>query len=148
MIVTNSKGEQEYLYRVNLEEGKVLNFNKRAFLRETAHLNGEYEWVLRKFKKKRSLEQNNTQWLYFTKIADYTGDTPQKIHSLLSFKFLKVEEPNKITGEIEERIKGTSELDTIEHNHFMENVRDWAKHFLNMELPLPNANWKIDLEEH
>lgn len=146
MQSVNKQGEIEFLYRVDFEDGKMSGFNKTAFEKETKYLSGKYEWVLRQFKKRRTNEQNNTQWWYFTEIANKTGDTPQRIKSLLSFKFLLIEEVDENTGEVEKRVKGTSELNTEEHNVFMENVRNWAVDFLRLKLPLPSKTWQIDFE--
>ncbi len=148
MININSKGEVEYVYRVTLQDGEFIKAVKPEVVKkEIRGISGEYEWILREFKKRRTNAQNDTQWWYFTEIAKKTGHTKQYIHSILSFKFLLTEEVDEKTGEVFPRVKGTSELDTEEHNVFMENVRNWAKLYLNMELPLPDANWNFNFDE-
>ncbi len=145
MVTTNSRGETEFVYRVKINDGEFSGLKTDAIRKETKYLTGEYEWVLREFKKRRSHSQNDTQWWYFTEIAKETGHTKQYIHSLLSYKFLLVEEVDEKTGEIEKRVRGTSELTTEEHNVFLENVRNWAERYLNIHLPEPDANWRLNL---
>lgn len=68
------------------------------------------------------------------------------VKDLLKLKFLKV--PifvNDETGEITEKIKGTSELTTTEFMEFVAGIQKWAAENLGIDIPDPNENLKLDI---
>jgi hypothetical protein len=50
---------------------------------------------------------------------------------------------DKSTGEVLERVKGTSELTVTEFMDFTDNVRVWAMEFLGLILPLPEEQVEL-----
>jgi hypothetical protein len=55
---------------------------------------------------------------------------------------------DKSSGEVLERVKGTSELTVVEFMEFTDNVRLWAMEFLGMYLPLPEEQVELNFRDH
>ena len=55
---------------------------------------------------------------------------------------------DKSSGEVLERVKGTSELTVIEFMEFTENVRLWSADFLGLILQLPEEQVELSFKNH
>lgn len=112
--------------------------------------------VVETYYPKRSLKQNNLLHLYLSEIAKETGAQLEQIKDALKKKFLTVPLTtkdgeiiaDKSSGEVLERVKGTSELTVIEFMEFTENVRLWAMDFLGLYLSLPEEQVELNLKNH
>ena len=114
-------------------------------------------WItVEKYYAKRSLKQNNLLHLYLSEIAKETGMQLEPIKDALKKKFLTVAlttkdgeiMADKSTGEVLERVKGTSELTVTEFMEFTDNVRVWAMEFLGLILPLPEEQVELKFHNH
>lgn len=109
---------------------------------------------LETFYRVRTKKQQSVMHWYFGAIADHTGHTLDEIKQMMKFKFLRVpmtdalgnEVVDSSTGEVEMITKETRSLTTIESSEFCQQIRTWAYDVLNMELPEPDANWKLQLK--
>jgi hypothetical protein len=109
--------------------------------------------VIEKYYTKRSLKQNNLLHLYLSEIAKETGMQLEQIKDALKKKFLTVELTtkdgeiiaDKESGEVLERVRGTSELTVVEFMEFTDNVRIFAMEFLGIYLPLPDEQTELKL---
>jgi hypothetical protein len=109
--------------------------------------------VIEKYYAKRSLKQNNLLHLYLSEIAKETGMQLEQIKDALKKKFLTVALTtkdgeiiaDKESGEVLERVRGTSELTVVEFMEFTDNVRLWAMEFLGIYLPLPEEQTELKL---
>jgi hypothetical protein len=109
--------------------------------------------VIEKYYAKRSLKQNNLLHLYLSEIAKETGMQLEQIKDALKKKFLTVAlttkdgeiVADKESGEVLERVRGTSELTVVEFMEFTENVRIFAMEFLGIYLPLPDEQTELKL---
>jgi hypothetical protein len=109
--------------------------------------------VIEKYYTKRSLKQNNLLHLYLSEIAKETGMQMEQIKDALKKKFLTVAlttkdgeiVADKESGEVLERVRGTSELTVVEFMEFTENVRIWAMEFLGLYLPSPDEQTELKL---
>ena len=119
--------------------------------------NKDMVWiVVETYYPKRSLKQNNLLHLYLSEIAKETGAQLEQIKDALKKKFLTVALTtkdgeiiaDKSSGEVLERVKGTSELTVIEFMEFTENVRLWAMDFLGLYLSLPEEQVELNLKNH
>ena len=119
--------------------------------------NKDMVWiVVETYYPKRSLKQNNLLHLYLSEIAKETGAQLEQIKDALKKKFLTVPLTtkdgeiiaDKSSGEVLERVKGTSELTVIEFMEFTENVRLWAMDFLGLYLSLPEEQVELNLKNH
>ena len=138
MISISDNSQPVFVYPVEFKDGVCTGFDKRQFEEETKGLHGKYVFRLSKSSINRSTKQNRVQWWYFNEIAKETGHTPSQIKGMCQVKFLLREEVNKLTGEVMPYILNTSELTTIQHNTFMDEVRNWAKDYFNINLQIPN----------
>lgn len=147
MISLGKKGDTEFTYVVEFIDGKLTGFNRPAFEKETSGLQGKWEWLLRKWSKKRTLPQNSTQWWYFNEISRVSGYTPMQIKGWAQVLFLKEDVVNVETGEVVgQMVRDTSDLSTIEHAKFMQEVRAWAEDFFEIFLPEPDKNYQMDFD--
>jgi hypothetical protein len=109
--------------------------------------------VIEKYYAKRSLKQNNLLHLYLSEIAKETGMQLEQIKDALKKKFLTVALTtkdgeiiaDKESGEVLERVRGTSELTVVEFMEFTDNVRLWSAEFLGLILPLPEEQTELKL---
>jgi hypothetical protein len=92
------------------------------------------EVVIRKYKSKRSNEQNK---YYFGVVLDilskHTGYEPDEMHEILKFKFLR----KRISNDVE-YVQSTTKLNTAEMEAYLDKVRRWAAIELLCNIPLPN----------
>jgi len=100
---------------------------------KTIH-NGEYELVIKKKVKKRSLDQNALMWLCYACIEKETGTDKNDIHAYYCGKFLKREV--EINGKIESVVGGTRNLTTVEFKYFLDRVQ--ADVHVEFGISLPN----------
>jgi hypothetical protein len=144
---------------VNLSDPKKpkLDFlSKQNFINDIKDFNDKDRvWiVVEKYYSKRSLKQNNLLHLYLSEIAKETGMQLEQIKDALKKKFLTVAlttkdgeiVADKESGEVLERVRGTSELTVVEFMEFTDNVRVWAMEFLGIYLPLPEEQTELKLK--
>jgi hypothetical protein len=129
--------------------------SKQNFMNDIKDFNDKDRvWiVVEKYYSKRSLKQNNLLHLYLSEIAKETGMQLEQIKDALKKKFLTVAlttkdgeiVADKESGEVLERVKGTSELTVVEFMEFTDNVRVWSAEFLGLHLPLPEEQTELKL---
>jgi hypothetical protein len=143
MIDVDAKGRYTLTYKGNLtSEG--LTFNRGAFNTERKVLGEcEVEIKITPWFKKRSNQQNRLLWLWCTIIATHTGASPDVVKGIAQKMFLTVEETIEATGEVFTRVKGTSELDTLEMKKFLDELHAWATEYFGVDLPLPDQQMKM-----
>jgi len=98
-------------------------------------------YVLSEKKNNRTLQQNNYLHAVFSDIAVETGDDPVFMKENLKSMFLKdtlVWERSSI-----DVVKNTSQLTKKEFSAFVESIRWFALHYLQMTIPNPEDN-RID----
>ena len=97
-------------------------------------------WAVRKMREKkrgkRSDPQNRYYWGVVIKIlGDHLGYARQEMHDALRWQFLRVEHDNGPPS-----VKSTTELDTMQFEEYLEEVRLWAYHDFQVTIPLPNES--------
>lgn len=86
----------------------------------------------------RSIDQHNTEWMYYHILSMYCGHTAYEIYEVLANKYLKaVDEFGNIGF-----IRPTS-LNTLMHNNYLEQVRVFASEF-GVILPDPEKGVKFN----
>lgn len=138
------------------EKPKLDFLSKKSFLEDLKDFtHKDRVWiVVEKYYTKRSLKQNNLLHLYLSEIAKETGMQLEQIKDALKKKFLTVPlttkdgdiMADKATGEVLERVKGTSELTVTEFMEFTDNVRVWAMDFLGIYLELPEEQVELKFQ--
>ncbi len=71
--------------------------------------------------------------------------TKEDVHREVSRLFLVVDAVNEKTGECTTKIRSTADLDftTIDEDNFQEDIRRWGAEFLNIQIPFPGEQLKI-----
>src|SRR5690606_13446660 len=96
----------------------------------------EYRYFFADRKQGRTLPQNAYYWGVVVKIlSGHTGISPDEMHELLKYKFLKTFVSDPETGEMIEVSKSTSRLSTKEFTDFIDSIKDWALNSLNCYIP-------------
>jgi len=87
------------------------------------------------WRKSRSAQQNRyLHGVVIPILGEHLGYYADEMRAALAHKFLSViDERNGLM-----RIKGTSELSTVEFEEFLARVRQWAGEELGVFVPLPN----------
>lgn len=118
--------------------GVVNNYNDILFdLRTMLGLlgNGNYYLCIEKVKERRSLNQNDLMWLWFTHIAKEWSDaagkvfTPQQVHDAYCVKYLPIDTPSGVVG------GNTHTLTKDEMTEFLNNVQSDAASEYGIQLP-------------
>ena len=105
-------------------------------------------------RKPRSLAQNAYMHMAFQMMADDTGNDLEQIKTTMKVMYAK--KPlldkhgeqiyNKETGEQAFYIQDTRDMNTLEMTEFMDKVRLFSQEFLNITIPLPEQNIKLNLK--
>ena len=94
---------------------------------------------IEKYSKKRSNPQNRYYHGCVLKyLSETTGFTVAEMHEVLKSKFLPYERANRATGQMVQFGRSTTELNTLQYEEFLEQVRIWAINELDCYIPLPN----------
>jgi hypothetical protein len=72
----------------------------------------------------RNLEQNARLWKLYGALGEYIGESPDKVHELMGWKFLRSQ--SVVNGETIEVIKSTTKLSTAEMAQFQNDIEIWA----------------------
>jgi hypothetical protein len=106
--------------------------------------NGEYELILKKKTKKRSIAQNRLLWLWFACISDETGNTSADVHDYYCNKFLsrvvKIGSDEMVIG------GSTSKLTSTCFAKFLNDIQADAASELGITLPVPSDLYFSDFE--
>lgn len=120
--------------------------NESIFNQDLRMLSDGY-YEITPFKFTRSILQNRylRGWIY-TPIAEYSGNTPEEVHSIMGIQFLKA----KTSSWKAEYVRSTTSLTTAEFSEYTENIRNWMATF-GLYLPTPEerkqANGLLDDNE-
>ena len=72
----------------------------------------------------RSTEQNSRLWKLYGSLGEYIGESPDKIHELMGWKFLRSQ--STVNGESIEVVKSTTKLTTAEMADYQNKIELWA----------------------
>jgi len=129
-----------------VKDGKVYFRNQTRISQEVLNSGwNEFEVVIQKRKKNRSLEQNKWMWACMALLAEHTGYTKDEMLAIVKFKFLKGELVDTKTGEVYEYLRSSADLTTTEFSVFMEELIQWSAETLQVVLPYPNEELKLEL---
>ena len=128
------------IYRAKKEKGKFVIVDEDLMRDEIRTLNdGNYELIIRKQKKHRSLQQNAYYWGVVLKILSIeTGHTDEEVHQHMKWRFLR-----KKGGKLE-TVRSTTDLSTVEMENYLADIRMFSAQDLNIQIPEPN---EVDYEQ-
>jgi len=121
----------------SVKDGKLIldlpgNFKRYLITLEDKRVTCE----VKKFVKKRSIEQNNYWWGVVVKIlSEHTGFEPEEMHDWLKLEFLPVHSKD---GKMKSG-KSTTRLTTLEFVDLIERVQRWAAQDLQVYIPDPQT---------
>ncbi len=101
-----------------------------------ASLEGQkVEVVVRKYRATRSNQQNRYYWGVVVQVlSEFTGFTPDEMHTALKEKFLGVE---RVSGLL--KIRSTASLTTDEFVQYVNQIVLWAAEQLSVYIPSPGV---------
>ena len=112
-------------------------------------IDGSYRVEITRVRRKRTLDQNG--WLFgciyklLLKALNDEGwefTTVHQVHEFFKQQLGKKTFVNKQTGEVIELPQSTAEMDTVAFATYCDELRDFARENLNVEIPDPDKLWK------
>jgi hypothetical protein len=125
------------IFTGKIDKGKLVHDTPQRYLVYMTSLEGQkIELTLRKFRKKRSDQQNRYYWGVVIDILGKTfGYEPEEMHEALKFKFLQIDssiQPGLISA------RSTTKLSTTEFMDYISAIQRWAAQEFHIYLPDPN----------
>lgn len=125
------------ILRARIEQGRVQwqGIDGKRFDTIKRFLEGsEVEITIGKRRKKRSLAQNAYMWgVVYAMIGEAAGYTPEEAHEALKWRFLRVHDDSPIPT-----VRSTTELTTVEMEHYLAQCRQLAAELFALYIPDPN----------
>lgn len=110
---------------------------------------GIYRIDVKKVRKPRSNDQNGWLWgciypmlLEALLDAGWEFVSVEQVHEFFKAQMTVDKVVNKHTGEIIEFPGSTAMMDTVTFSTYCEKLREYAREFLNIEIPDPDRFWK------
>lgn len=110
---------------------------------------GIYRIEVKKVRKPRSNDQNGWLWgciypmlLEALLDAGWEFVSVEQVHEFFKAQMTADKVVNKHTGEIIEFPGSTAMMDTVTFSTYCEKLREYAREFLNIEIPDPDRFWK------
>lgn len=132
-------------------ESGVLKYNQKTFSDLIKGFEGKrVELTISKAKKERSNQQNRYYWgcvipILRNSLKDLGNVfTPEQVHDLLKYKFLK-EDVHIKEGEFIEKVKSSTELSTSEFMDYIDEIQKWSAEFFGVVIPDPNEQIEFEL---
>jgi hypothetical protein len=72
----------------------------------------------------RTTDQNSRLWKLYTSLGEYIGESSDKVHELMTWKFLRSQ--TTVNGESIEVVKSTTKLTTAEMADYQNKIELWA----------------------
>jgi hypothetical protein len=121
-------------FTASIENGNLHIDNPAEYNRHINSLNGKRVNVtVEKQTRRRTLDQNAWYWGVVLKlISEHTGQDAQSLHEAFKYMF-----SDKITIKGLVIPKSSRTRDTIDFSEYCENIRQWARAFLGVEIPDP-----------
>lgn len=113
-------------------------------------LDGIYLVEIKRVRKPRSNDQNGWLWgCIYPMLLDGLNDAGwdfvdvEQVHDFFKAQMTADKVVNKETGEIIEFPRSTARMDTVAFSTYCERLRDYAKEYLNVEIPDPDKYWRL-----
>ena len=113
-------------------------------------LDGIYLVEVKKVRKPRSNDQNGWLWgciypLMLDAMVDagWEFTNTEQLHEFFKAQMTADEVVNKETGEIVKFPSSTSRMSTTEFSAYCEKLREYAREYLNIDIPDPDKYWRL-----
>lgn len=114
-------------------------------------LDGFYRIQVTRIRKPRSCDQNGWLWgCIYPMLLDALLDvgweftSVEQVHEFFKAQMTADKVVNKNTGEIIQFPASTAQMDTLTFSTYCEQLRTYAREFLNVEIPDPDKFWRIN----
>ena len=131
------------LYIISKHANKYSGLPKVLIYLETAP-DGDYEITIKKRRKTRTSDQNRYMWgvVYTTLLkglqdAGWELTDTEQVHKFFLEHFATEQIINKHTGEVVSIPSSTTDMDTVTFTAYLDQLKDFAIEFLNIEIPEP-----------
>lgn len=105
---------------------------------------GVYTIRISPFRRQRSIRQNEYLWgvvypamLYGLLDAGWEFTSTEQVHEFFKAQIGGDKVVNRDTGEIIELPKSTAQMSTVQFSSYIEQLRQYANEYLNIEIPPP-----------
>lgn len=112
---------------------------------------GLYKIEVKRVRKPRSNDQNGWLWgCIYPMLLDALLDagwefvSVEQVHEFFKAQMTEDKVVNKHTGEIIEFPCSTATMDTVTFSTYCEKLREYAREYLNAEIPDPDRYWKTN----
>lgn len=123
------------IFTVNIVKGRLQDNRIEDYIKTLS--DGEYEFIIRKPRKERSLNQNNYLWgVVYKLISDELGYSVDDVHEICKMMFLS--HTVLVKGKEIKICGSTASLSTVEMESYLSSVRQWASAEISCFVPLPN----------
>ena len=110
------------IWLANVVEGKIKLSQPELFKRYLLSIKGEIELIVRKWKKRRSSNQNRYYWGAIIPIlCESFGYFDEEMHEALKWKFLR-----NVKREQLPTVRSTANLSTIEFKNYIDKITIWS----------------------
>lgn len=110
---------------------------------------GGYMVEVKRIRHTRSLDQNAWLWgcIYPLLLSALNAEgweftDVDEVHEFFKDMFRKTKHINKHTGEAIEIPGSTAHMNTLEFSEYCEQLRNYGREFLNVEIPDPSREWR------
>ena len=135
------------LYIITKHENKYTGLPKVLTHLEAAP-DGDYEITIKKRRKTRTNDQNRymcgvvyTTLLKGLQDAGWELTNTEQVHKFFLKHIATEQIINKHTGEVVSIPSSTTDMDTVTFTAYLEQLKDFAIEFLNIEIPEPEINF-------
>lgn len=124
---------------------------KKVYDYLSANKDGKYMIEVKLVRNPRSLDQNG--WLFgciYPMLLEALNNegweftNVEQVHEFFKYQMINDQVINKYTGEIMTFPGSTAIMDTTTFSAYCEKLRDYARDYLNTEIPDPDKDWKIN----
>lgn len=114
----------------------------------TARKDGNYDVEVKLIRRPRSNDQNGWLWgcIYPLLLEAMINEgweftSAEQLHEFFKAQMVADKVINKHTGEIVEFPGSTASMDTVTFSTYCEKLREYAREYLNIEIPDPDRYW-------
>jgi hypothetical protein len=141
--------------KIHIEKIRGLFDLKMVYNKLMGAPDGIYTIEIKKVRKPRSTDQNGWLWSCIYPMlldgllnAGWEFTSVEQVHEFFKSQMTADKVVNKHTGEIIEFPGSTAVMDTLTFSTYCEKLREYAHEYLNLEIPDPDKNWRMDNEKN
>jgi len=119
-------------------DGRVTTDKDLGYLFSTLK-NGTYTLTIKRASEKRSINQNDLMWMWFTCVERETGTPKNDVYNFYTKKFLQ--KVVQVGDRLERCVESTSQLNKERFTEFLNKVQADVASELGIQLPIPEDRY-------